>query len=1101
MADRALRAFTRRIRAAVSDIPSAVRTDGELLARFARARDESAFAELVDRHGRLVQNVCRNVLADERDVEEATQATFLLLARRAASLRRPEALAGWLHGVAYRTALRARRDAARRRERESRLRAAPAAPPGPVAEASWRELQAILDEELQRLPERLRAPLALCCLEGYGYAAAARLLGCKTGTLSSRMDEARKLLGRRLARRGVSLSAVLCGLTVVAGATRAGLPAAAASGIVAAAGRYLREGPAAVPAGSLAAALLRGRWWTPAMAAAILAAVLGVLATGVGVSLRVPGASAGDGPQSATPPLAAEATGPRRDRLGDPLPDGAIARLGNTRFSHSWYAAAAVWSADGKFLACTGGYSTARPLCVFDAVTGRELHELPCKHLATAAAFSPDGKTLAVAEGRGVILWDAASGKEIAPLIPCPDGFGGGVAVAFSPDGKTVAGANHLGGIQLREVTTGRLVGELKPCNLSRGGLAYAPDGKCVASAAEDGTVVLWDLATRKERWRTALVAFRPDTRGPGVAFSPDGKALASTGADGVTRIWDAASGKILLSFGDGNSGGPNGPGVATWSPDGRVLVTPGPGEFVCFWDASTGKELRRWRTKEQWVNSVSFAPDGRTLATTARWGCRVRLWDLATGEELRPAPGHNSSVRDLAFSPDGKTLWSVGIDRLVIRWDVASAGGKVLSDIPRGTFFQPTAFGRDGKLLAVGGSDGCIQLYDGDGHAAGTLKGHAGVVQGVAFSPDGKVLASTANDRTLRFWDVAARKALRPPEPTAGRWTRLAFSPDGRKLALARTGTRVVDVPGGKELYQLGAAESTENVAFSPDGKTLVTTGGFQEAGVRLWDAATGKSVGRSGGDKDVHDALAYSPDGWLLAVGKEGSGDTISLREVATGQEVDRLRGHHTGVSALAFSPDGRRLASGGKDATILIWDLTGPAAGTRGREPLSSSRLDECWKDLDGEDAPAAYRAVRALAADPARSVPFLAARLRPSRPADPARLARLVAELDADGFDVRERAESELVRLGDAARPALRKLCEGPASAEARRRAEAVLEKLASSPEWPRQRRAVAALEHAGTPEARHHLEALAAARAETRLTEEARAALARRGGAH
>ncbi len=158
------------------------------------------------------------------------------------------------------------------------------------------------------------------------------------------------------------------------------------------------------------------------------------------------------------------------------------------------------------------------------------------------------------------------------------------------------------------------------------------------------------------------------------------------------------------------------------------------------------------------------------------------------------------------------------------------------------------------------------------------------------------------------------------------------------------------------------------------------------------------------------------------------------------------------------------------------------------------LTPLRLEACWKELGGGDAGAAYRAVRELAADPDRSVPFLRSHLRPAASADAARVAKLFADLDADAFEVRTRAQDVLEELGDAAEPALRKLRDGSPSAEARKRAERLLEKIADSSEWPRTRRAIAALEYAATPEARRTLEALAGGTPGMRTTDEARAAL-------
>ena len=179
--------------------------DRQLLEQFLNFHDEAAFEALLARHGPLVLGVCRRYLTDQADVEDAFQATFLVLLRKARSLRKRELVANWLYGVACRTALRAKTDAARRRFRERQImpKSAYALDDGPVQ----RDLRALLDQEIGRLPAKLRLPILLCYLEGLTLAEAARQLGWPAGTVSGRLARARELLRARLTRRGAAVSA------------------------------------------------------------------------------------------------------------------------------------------------------------------------------------------------------------------------------------------------------------------------------------------------------------------------------------------------------------------------------------------------------------------------------------------------------------------------------------------------------------------------------------------------------------------------------------------------------------------------------------------------------------------------------------------------------------------------------------------------------------------------------------------------------------------------------------------------------------------------------------------------------------------------------
>jgi RNA polymerase sigma factor (sigma-70 family) len=197
-------------------------TDAQLLTRFTSRQDEEAFTVLMNRHGRIVWSVCRNQLGHEQDAEDAFQATFLTLARNARRIQKQSSLGCWLHGVAYRISLKTRREAARRRGREQKAANGEATPV--VSESAWRALQAVLDEEVQNLPEKLRVPFVLCCLEGRAQPDVAATMGWKLGTVSGRLTKARQLLLERLARRGISLSAVLTAVTLMRDSASAAVP-------------------------------------------------------------------------------------------------------------------------------------------------------------------------------------------------------------------------------------------------------------------------------------------------------------------------------------------------------------------------------------------------------------------------------------------------------------------------------------------------------------------------------------------------------------------------------------------------------------------------------------------------------------------------------------------------------------------------------------------------------------------------------------------------------------------------------------------------------------------------------------------------------------
>jgi RNA polymerase sigma factor (sigma-70 family) len=279
-----LHTLLRRLRQRTDASAGGALSDAELLERFVRCRDEAAFEVLVWRHGTMVLGLCRRLLRHEHDAEDAFQATFLVLARKAGSIGKRQALASWLHKVAYRIALAARSVAVARRDREQRWAELPA--PDTAEDVAWRDLRPVLDEEVLRLPEKYRAAFVLCCLEGKTNDEAADLLGCPKGTVLSRLARARERLRGRLVRRGVVLSAA-----ALAGAASKGSAATVPAGLVettlrAALAVAAGKAPAAVASGPVAAlteGALRAMFTTKLKIIVGLSLLAGFVLAGAGV--------------------------------------------------------------------------------------------------------------------------------------------------------------------------------------------------------------------------------------------------------------------------------------------------------------------------------------------------------------------------------------------------------------------------------------------------------------------------------------------------------------------------------------------------------------------------------------------------------------------------------------------------------------------------------------------------------------------------------------------------------------------------------------------------------------------------------------------------
>jgi WD40 repeat protein len=939
---------------------------------------------------------------------------------------------------------------------------------------------------------------------------------------------------------------------------------------------------------------------------AVLAAAACLAAGGVG-----PLHSAAEGPKAteASPESQGKAT---TDRLGDPLPAGALARLGTTRMRHSSEVTFVAFGPDGKTLITAGRDNTIR---LWDLTTGKEVRRFaqpkpaepkppakgnkPKKEQADVeevmiqmmggggnrggsprVALTADGKILAVGRGNVVQLYNVETGDPLRRIEGKGNGFNG---LLFSPDGKTLAARGPNGSFYLWATESGKELHEIKPpprpqnngvfilvgggSDANAPGMGFTPDGKTLAVAATDynkeeqsHSIKFWDVESGKEvrRIKTA-------NNVGAVAVAPNGEAVAYS-IGNVLFLSEVKTGKELHQIKT-----PGGRITAlAFTPDGKTLAVRRSNQRVDLWDVQTGKERRHLSDAQTvqrsggggfaFVVSGFSVPETRGLAVSADGkrvvsaaGSTVRLWETATGKEVTLSDGHWKSPNTLALSKDGKTVISWGSDRVVRRWEATS--GKLLGAFPAPAGTTRAAFSKDGRTIALANADNTIRLHDAaTGKELHKMKAHANGTSALAFSSDGKMLASRGSaDNTIRLYDVAEGRELRQiamrsaREPAQGtvlifgggggaqaNGPGLAFSPDGKLLAAPGPDGRnsvktlvLIDVAAGKELRKIELPQPITSLAFSPDGRTLATENPNRT--ITLWEVASGKKRGQLGqspaeqprpnnGTMDVvidldgmgggftdpagPIGLAFSPDGRALAA--RGGDLSVRIWDVTAGKEIGQLKGHGGRVDTVAFAADGKTLASGATDTTILLWDAAAPLkelAKPRTVE-LPAAEVESLWGDLAREDAAKALSGVQKLTAAPRQSVPFLSERLKPAARIDPRKIDGWIGDLENEKYAVRQEAAANLLKSGEQAVPALRKVLASSPALETRKRIEDLVEKLTGGTltlDQLRLIRAVEALERIGTPASKQVLRTLAGGAPGALPTREAEAALNRLAG--
>lgn len=1048
-------------------------TDRELLRRFTKDHDESAFSTLLHKHGPMVLNVCQRALHNAHDAEDVFQATFLVLMKKAGALSWRDSAAGWLHEVAYRLAVRAKADALRRGAKERRATAKD--PEDPVSELTVREAQACLHEELHRLPESLRAPLVLCYLQGATQDEAARELAWALRTFKRRLERGRSLLQRRLTRRGVTLSVALStGLLPAAVASAGLIPSTLKAAVALASGKTTGAVPASVSA--LVDGALRGMFLAKMKVMAGLMLLASVLGTGIAMLGRQPvespilqAGAAAPGRESAGE-SAQKSVKPATDRFGDALPEHAVARMGSLRFQHGQTVERLFFSQDGSKILVNGFYGTNR---VFDAATGKE-HKI-AEGFSSSDVCIAGNRVLVVGPkaGQGPTgIWNLETGR----LVKAIDVHSNGGSVA--PDGKFAALHTRMANatmFRFLELETGRLTEPVRAEGMGQvDHYWFSADGKRLVAVGLTGngrSCTAWDVATGK-LLQNAGVGEQPLTWVS--CFSPDGTTIGNiSGQRDQVDLHDVMTLRLTATF---KAPAKTTLYTAAISPDGS-LVAAASGSTFYLWDRTTGKEVRRIPGRGWMDRVITFSPDGKRLAAAEHNS--ISQYDVATGAPCHTF-GHTYAIYSLRFAPDGKKLYSIAVyrDSSVRVWNPLT-----------------------GELLEE-------------------LKGHTKGLSSMAMSPDGRWLVTSSQDRTIRLWDrPLAKERVCLDEKTWGHF--LAFLTDGKRFVSASehevrlhdaaTGEiaatfevsetarglftnastlwaevsqsnvlLAIDLASGKVARKLNVPEDRHRrYALTADGKRIAV--GTDKGTVHVIDTSTGdeyrqlKIKDDGTNQREVPTGLAFSADGELLAVGSRRG--MVSLWEMGSGKERVSFPGHRSEVLCLAFSPDRKLLASGGSDQTILAWDLY----GTHGNQKSNSTPtlLDKLWDDLRHPDPAQAYPAIKGFAANAAATTAYFAKKHQPTPKVEDKVLRLWIEHLDSDNFKLREEGFRKLKSAVRQAEPLLQAALAKNPSLDFSRRVQQILAELdpAQSPDCLRWVRAAEILRVLDTPAARALLRAI------------------------
>ena len=615
-----------------------------------------------------------------------------------------------------------------------------------------------------------------------------------------------------------------------------------------------------------------------------------------------------------------------------------------------------------------------------------------------------------------------------------------------------------------------------------------------------------------------------------GLAFAPDGKSLAAAAINqGLVFFWDVGTGQEKRRFATRRDVGR----VLQFSPDGKRLAAGGMSGAVQVWDVATGKRLGQTESLPSSLASVAFPSDDRVLAC-ANKNVTTVIRDVLADKLLTPVVGHESTVLGLSFSADGQILTSLGGDGMLYRWNTVTGqsgeplhiGGPITPFPGNWERFSAAMLSPDGcHVLAndrnMGLGTRLFELPQGREVAAFMASQQPNMASPAAFSPDGSRLVVGSMEANMQPGNRERQASLGVYEVATGTEVYrvkhlpmdigcLAFSADGKSLALStydRFGgknssiVRVLDSVTGKTKWEITEEQTMPAMAgaatFTPDGTSLVLQN--RSGTITFHDAATGRKLRQLTGKPFYYQGFAlplvFSPNGRTFATLQEGGMNStvhILVWEMVSGTVRHQFAGHTGSVAAMAFTPDSRRLATGGVDTNILVWDLTRRPEGMLTKGQPSAKEWEEIWTNLNAQDASTSYPAMCRMLAAPEATVAFLKKHLIPDQTLpNPQTLAKLIAGLDSDDPQDREKAMHQLEKLGPLAADALRKALESTPSAEVKIRLERILSRFDSKESMRQALRALEVLEWIDTAGARELLQSLAKQFPDTALGQAAR----------